>query len=149
MGKLVDSLLQKAIGTPCRPRERAVITSGQKTLLTRKDLPIDQVIEICRRWNLVELAIDTSQRRPPADAAHTSDGDPFAAVDLYLIADFGPGKYEWGFKKNHSVVVKELQELLGSNVWIEDKGILEKHIASGAEWARQEKESRDVIYAVE
>ena len=123
-----------------------MITSGQKSLLTREDLPIAQVIEICQRWNLVELSVDTSQHRPPADAGHTSDGDPFAAVDLYLIADFGPGDYEWGFKKHHFDVVDDLEKLLGGRVWIMDKGILERHVADGAEWARHEKDSRDVIY---
>ena len=123
-----------------------MITSGQKLLLTREDLPIDQVIEICRRWNLVELAVDTSQHRPPADAARTDDGDPFAAVDLYLIADFGPGDYEWGFKKRHFDVVNDLEKLVGGRVWIMDKGILERHVADGSEWARHEKDSRDVIY---
>ena len=123
-----------------------MITSGQKALLTREDLPIDQIIEICQRWNLVELSVDTSQHRPPADAAHISDDDPFAAVDLYLIADFGLGDYEWGFKKHHFDVVDDLEKLLGSRVWIMDKGILERHVADGAEWARDEKNSRDVIY---
>ena len=123
-----------------------MITSEQKALLTREDLPIDQIIEICQRWNVVELSVDTSQHRPAADAAHTSDGDPFAEVDLYLIADFGPGDYEWGFKERHFDVVDDLEKLLGSRVWIMDKGILERHVADGAEWARHEKNSRDVIY---
>ena len=123
-----------------------MITSGQNPLLTREDLPIDQIVEICLRWNLVELSVDTSQSRPLSDAAHTSDGDPFAAVDLYLIADFGPGDYEWGFKKHHFDVVEDLEKLLGGHVWIMDKGILERHVADGAEWARHEKNSRDVIY---
>ena len=124
-----------------------MITSGHKPLLTRKDLPIEQIIEICRRWNVVELSVDTSQRRPMVDAAHMSDGDPFAAVDLYLIADFGPGEYEWGFKKHHFDVVEDLQRLLGGRVWIMDKGILERHVADGVEWARRGKDSRDVLYA--
>ena len=123
-----------------------MITSGKKSLLAREDLPIDQVIDICRRWNLVELSIDTSQHRPTADAAHTSDGDPFAVVDLYLIADFGPGDCECGFKKHHFDVVDDLEKLVGGRVWIMDKGILEGHVADGAEWARHEKDSRDVIY---
>ena len=123
-----------------------MITSGQKPLLTKEDLPIDQIVEICRRWNLVELSVDTSQHRPLSNAAHTSDNDPFAGVDLYLIADFGPGDYEWGFKKHHFDVVEDIESLLGSRVWIMDKGILEKHVADGAEWARHEKDSRDVIY---
>lgn len=125
-----------------------MIGSEDKPLLTRDDLPLDKIARICRRWDVRELAIDTTQKRPRRPRSWVEE-DPFYAVDLYLIADFGMGKYEWGFKKNHSVVVKELQELLGSNVWIEDKGILEKHIASGAEWAKQEKENRDVIYTIE
>ena len=125
-----------------------MIGAEGKPLLTRADLPLEEVALICQRWDVRELAIDTTQKRPPPPRSWVED-DPFSAVDLYLIADFGPGKYEWGFKKNHSVVVKELQELLDSNVWIEDKGILERHIANGAEWAKREKESRDVIYATE
>ena len=123
-----------------------MITSGHKPLLTKEDLPIDQIIEVCRRWNVVELSVDTSQRRPMTDESHTNGGDPFAAVDLYLIADFGPGEYEWGFKEHHFDVVKDLEMMLGGRVWIMDKGILERHVAGGAEWARHEKDSRDVIY---
>lgn len=117
-----------------------------KPLLTRKDLPLDQIAQICQRWNVRELAIDTTQERPSKPSAGSLDTDPFAAVDLYLIADFGHGEYDWGFKKRHFDVVEDLQKLLGRRVWIEDKGILEKHVARGAEWARHEKESRDVIY---
>ena len=117
-----------------------------KPLLTRKDLPLDQIAQICQRWNVRELAIDTTQERPLKSPADSLDTDPFATVDLYLIADFGPGEYDWGFKQHHFDVTKELQELLESQVWIEDKGILERHIARGAEWAMREKESRDVIY---
>ena len=117
-----------------------------KPLLTRNDLPLDQIAQICQRWNVRELAIDTTQERPSKPPLDSLDTDPFAAVDLYLIADFGPGEYDWGFKEHHFDVTKELQELLESQVWIEDKGILERHIARGAKWAMREKESRDVIY---
>ena len=122
-----------------------MIGSEDKPLLARADLPLDEIALICRRWNVRELAIDTTQKRPPPPRSWVEE-DPFFAVDLYLIADFGPGKYNWGFKKHHSVVVEEIQELIGANVWIDDKGILERHIADGAEWAKREKESRDVIY---
>ena len=118
-----------------------------KPLLTRDDLPMKRIVEICQRWKVSELAIDTTQRRPSSSIAHSNEADPFAAVDLYLIADFGPGDYEWGFKKHHFDVVDELERLLGSHVWITDRGILEKHVADGAGWARHEKESRDVIYS--
>lgn len=117
-----------------------------KPLLTRDDLPLDQIARICQRWDVRELAIDTTQERPLELPKGSLDSDPFVAVDLYLIADFGPGEYDWGFKEHHFDVVDELQELLESRVWIEDKGILERHIARGAKWARREKESRDVIY---
>lgn len=117
-----------------------------KPLLTRDDLPLEQIAQICRRWNVLELAIDTTQKRLPEDSRDSLDANPLASVDLYLIADFGPGEYDWGFKKPHFDVVEELQKLLGARVWIEDKGILEKHVARGARWARREKESRDVIY---
>ncbi len=117
-----------------------------KPLLTRDDLPLEHIAQICDRWNLRELAIDTTQKRPPERSVDSLDADPFTAIDLYLIADFGPGEYDWGFKKPHFDVVEELQKLLGARVWIEDKGILEKHVAKGAGWARREKESRDVIY---
>ena len=117
-----------------------------KPLLTRDDLPLGQIARIYQRWNVRELAIDTTQKRPPECPIDSLDTDPFAAVDIYLIADFGPGEYDWGFKKRHFDVVEELQKLLGARVWIEDKDILEKHVSKGAEWARREKESRDVIY---
>ena len=118
-----------------------------KPLLTRDDLPMSRIIEICRRWKVRELAIDTAQQRPALSVAHSNESDLFEAVDLYLIADFGPGDYEWGFKKHHFDVVNDLEKLLGSHVWIMDRGILERHVADGAEWARHEKESRDVIYS--
>lgn len=91
------------------------------------------------------MSVDTSQRRPRADAVHTKDGNPFAAVDLYLIADFGPGEYERGFKKHHFDVVEDLERLVGGRVWIMAKGILERHVAGGAEWARHEKDSRILL----
>ncbi len=125
-----------------------MIGSEDKPLLTRADLPLERIALICRRWNVRELAIDTTQKRPARPRSWLED-DPFAAVDLYLIADFGPGEYDWGFKKHHSDVVEELQELLGGNVWIEDKDILDKHVVGGAEWAKREKESRDIIYTAE
>ena len=106
-----------------------MIKPAQKPLLTREDLPIDRIVEICRRWNLVELSVDTSQHRPVAYAAPTVDGDPFTDIDLYLIADFGPGEYEWGFKERHFDVVADLEKLLGGRVWIMDKEILERHVA--------------------
>ena len=118
-----------------------------KPLLTRDDLPMKRIVEICQRWKVRELAIDTTQHRPSSSIARSNEADPFSAVDLYLIADFGPGDYEWGFKKHHFDVVDELERLLGSHVWITDRGILEKHVADGAGWARHEKESRDVIYS--
>ena len=123
-------------------------TLRQRPLLTRKDLPLDRIARICQRWNVRELAIDTTQKRPPELSKNSLATDPFAEIDLYLIADFGPGEYDWGFKKRHFDVVEELQELLGIHVWIEGKGILERHIARGAEWAIQEKERRDIIYLV-
>lgn len=118
----------------------------QKPLLTRDDLPMDEIARICQRWNVRELAIDTTQERPPERSADSLDADPFTTIDLYLIADFGPGEYDWGFKKCHFDVVEDLQKLLGARVWLEDKDILEKHVAKGAEWAKREKKSRDVIY---
>ncbi len=119
-----------------------------KPLLTRDDLPLDAIADICRRWGVREMAVDPSRVRPgPNPFPYQPDDDPFASVDLYLIVDFGPGKYSGYFKKHHMEVVKELYYLLGSHVWIEDKEILEKHTAKGAEWAKREMEGRDVIYA--
>ena len=97
-----------------------------KPLLTRDDLPLDAIAEICRRYGVLEMAVDPSQTRPPRNPSYLLEDDPFAAVDLYLIADFGPGPYDWGFKKHHSDVVEALGDLLGRRVWIDDKGILEK-----------------------
>ena len=118
-----------------------------KPLLTRDDLPLDAIAEICRRWGVVEMAVDPSWVRPgPNPFPHLPDDDPFETVDLYLIVDFGPGERSWYFKKNHMAVVEDLYNLLGSRVWIEDKELLERHVARGVEWAKRELEGRDVIY---
>ncbi len=119
-----------------------------KPLLTRDDLPLDDIAKICRRWDVREMAIDPSQTRPPPNPfPFMPDDNPFRSIDLYLIVDFGPGERTWYFKKNHMDVVEDLYNLLGCHVWIEEKDILEKHIAKGAEWAKREMERRDVIYA--
>jgi len=121
-----------------------------KPLLTRKDLPLDAIAEICQRWGVREMAVDQSQVRPqPNPFPFIPDDNPFRSVDLYLIVDFGPGEYHWGCKKHHMDVVKDLYNLLGCHVWIEDKGILTKHIAQGAEWAKREMAHRDIIYVAE
>ena len=119
-----------------------------KPLLTRADLPLDAIAEICRRWGVRELAVDPTQVRPPAPG-HRLDENPLASVDLYLIADFGRGKLSWGFKKQHWKVADDLENLLGCPVWIEDKDILKSHIADGREWAQREMDARDVIYSAE
>ena len=118
-----------------------------KPLLTRDDLPLDAIAEICRRWNVLEMAVDPSQVRPPPDPDYALEKNPFAEVDLYLIADFGPGKRSWGFKKHHMDVVESLYNLLGCHVWIVDKEILEMNSADGSEYAQHRLEARDVIYA--
>ena len=117
-----------------------------KPLLTRDDLPLEAIAEICRRWDVLELAVDPSQQRPNPGPAFMPPDNPFLEVDLYLIADFGPGEYHWGCKKHHMDVVEDLYNLLGCYVWIEDKGILEMNIADGSEWAQKELDRRDVIY---
>ncbi len=121
-------------------------TPEPKPLLTREDLPLDAIAEICRRWGVREMAVDPSETRPPPDPDYTLEKNPFAGVDLYLIADFGPGKRSWGFKKHHFDVVEDLYNLLGCHVWIMDKEILEMHISDGVEWACREMEGRDVIF---
>ena len=120
-----------------------------KPLLTRADLPLDAIAAICRRWGVRELAVDPTQQRPPPGPAFLPQDNPLAAVDLYLIADFGPGEYHWGCKKHHMDVVEDLYHLLGCPVWIEDKGILEMNIADGSEWAQKEMDCRDIIYAAQ
>lgn len=122
-------------------------TTETKPLLTRADLPLDAIAEICRRWGVLEMAIDTTESRPLPGPDYWLEKNPFELVDVYLIADFGPGDYDWGFKKHHHNVVDDLQGLIGGHVWIDDKGILERHLANGAEWAKQEMEGRDVIFA--
>ena len=117
-----------------------------RPLLTRDDLPLDAIAEICRRWGVLEMAVDPSQTRPKPGPAFMPQDNPFLEIDLYLIADFGLGKRSWGFKKHHFDVVEDLYNLLGKYVWIMDKEILEMHIADGVEWARHEMEGRDVIY---
>lgn len=122
-------------------------TPQPRPLLTRDDLPLDAIAEICRRWGVLEMAVDPSQVRPPPNPfPFIPDDNPFRSVDLYLIADFGPGKRSWGFKKHHMDVVEDLYNLLGCHVWIMDKEILEMHIIDGVEWAWREMERRDVIY---
>lgn len=121
-----------------------------KPLLTRDDLPLDAIAQICRRYGVLEMAVDPGQTRPPPNPfPFLPDDNPFQSVDLYLIADFGPGKRSWGFKKNHMAVVEELYNVLGSHVWIQDKEILEMNIADGSKKAKQELEERDVIYTAE
>lgn len=118
-----------------------------KPLLTRDDLPLDAIAEVCKRWGVQEMAIDLSQTRPPPNPfPFMPDDNPFRSIDLYLIADFGPGKRSWGFKKHHMDVVEDLYNLLGCHVWIMDKEILEMHITDGVEWAWREMADRDVIY---
>ena len=125
-------------------------TPQPRPLLTREDLPLDAIAEICRRWGVREMAIDPSQTRPPPNPfPFMPDDNPFRSIDLYLIVDFGPGEYHWGCKKHHMDVVEDLYNLLGRHVWIEDKGILTKHIAEGAEWAKREMAHRDIIYVAE
>ena len=125
-------------------------TPESKPLLTRDDLPLDAIAEICRRYGVLEMAVDPTQvRLPPNPFPYLPDDNPFRSIDLYLIADFGPGKRSWGFKKHHTDVVEDLYNLLGCYVWIEDKENLELHIADGAEWAQKEMDNRDIIYVAE
>ena len=121
-------------------------TAEIKPLLTRADLPLDAIAEICRRWGVVEMAIDTTESRPKPSPPEWLDRSPFELVDLYLIVDYGPGKRRFGFKKHHFRVVEDLYELLGGHVWICDKEILENHVAQGREWAQHDLDVRDVIY---
>ena len=119
---------------------------GPKPLLTRDDLPLDAIAEICRRWGVLEMAVDPSETRPSPDPDYALDKNPFTDVDLYLIADFSPGKRSWGFKKHHFDVVDDLYNLLGCRVWIMDREVLEMSIDDGADGARQRLDGRDVIY---
>ena len=121
-------------------------TLESKPLLTKSDLPVDELAEICRRWNVHEMAVDTCQTRPPIHKSAWEEPDPFADVDLYLLVKFDSDKYEWHFNEHHFNVVEEIQTLLGVKVWITDEVILEKRIAEGAEWAIRDGENRDVIY---
>ena len=114
-----------------------------RPLLTRDDLPLDAIAEICRRWGVLEMAVDPSETRPPPDPDYALEKNPFAEVDLYLIADFGPGKRSWGFKQHHFDVYK----LLGCHVWIMDKHLIEMRLADGAAWAQKQLDGRDVIYS--
>ena len=118
-----------------------------KPLLTRDDLPMEAIVEICRRYGVVEMAVDPGRVRPgPNPFPWLPDDDPFESVDLYLIVDFGPGERSGYFNKNRTPMTKDLYYLLGSRVWIEDKESLKRHIADGTEWAKREMERRDVIY---
>ncbi len=121
-------------------------TLKNKPLLTKADLPLDEIAAICRRWNVHEMAVDTVQTRPPARQGPWLEPDPFTDVDLYLIVKFDSDKYEWHFNERHFNVVSDLEQLIDSKVWITDSKILEKRIAEGAQWAIRDKEKRDVIY---
>ena len=123
-------------------------TLESKPLLAKSDLPLDEIAEICRRWKIQEMAVDTCQTRPPTRKGPWAEPDPFADVDLYLITEFASDKYEWHFNEHHFNVVEELQALLGVKIWITDGSILEKRIAEGAQWAIRDKENRDVIYTI-
>ena len=122
-------------------------TAEIKPLLTRADLPLDAIAEICRRWGVVEMAIDTTESRLPPSPHYYLDKSPFELMDLYLIVDYGPGKRRFGFKKHHFRVVDDLYELLGSHVWIEDKESLENIAADGRGGIQRVLDVRDVIYA--
>ena len=117
-----------------------------KPLLVKSDLPLDEIAEICRKWKIREMAVDTCQTRPPTRKGPWAEPDPFADVDLYLIAKFDSDKYEWHFNEHHFDVVADLEQLVGTKVWITDDSILEKRIAEGARWAMRDKENRDVFY---
>ena len=96
-------------------------------------MTLDKIAEICRRWNVHEMAIDTSQIRPPVHKGPDLDPDPFTEVGLYLIVKFDSDKYEWHFNEHHFNVATDLEELTGTKVWITDNSILEKRIAEGAQ----------------
>ena len=126
------------------------IAHSPKPLLTRDDLPLEAIAEICRRYGIREMAIDSGRVCPaPNPFPWQPDDDPFESVDLYLIVDFGPGECSGYFNKNRTPVTKALYDLLGSRVWIEEKEILERHIARGAEWPKRELAGRDIIYVAE
>ena len=124
-------------------------TPQSRPLLTRDDLPLEAIAEICRRWGVMEMAIDPSESRPPQGSDYVLEQDLFIDIDLYLIADFGPSKRSWGFKKHHFDVVDDLHELLGCQVWIMDKGVLEMNVDDGSEGACEQLNGRDVIYSAE
>lgn len=124
-------------------------TPQPRPLLTRDDLPLDAIADICRRWGVREMAVDLNESRPPPSPDYVLEKNPFEEVDLYLIADFGSGKRSWGFKKHHFDVVDDLYSLLGCRVWIMDKGVLEMNVNDGAGGAQQRLDRRDVIYAAE
>ena len=121
-------------------------TSKRKPLLTKADLSLDEIAEICRRWNIHEMAVDTGQNRPPVQQGPRPEPDPFTEVDLYLIVQFDSDKYEWHFNEHHFDVVAALEGLTGAKVWITDNSILEKRIAEGFQWAIRDRQNRDVIY---
>ena len=123
-----------------------MLTLKSEPLLAGNDLPLHDIAKICKRWGVQEMAIDPGWKRPEPKANNLMGDNPFAEVDLYLIADFGPGDYSWHFKKHHFDVVADLNDRLGCRVWIEDKDILAMHIEDGKEWAQREMERRDVIY---
>ena len=124
-------------------------TPQSRPLLTRNDLPVDAIADICRRWGVRDMAVDLNESRPPPSPDYALENNPFEEVDLYLIADFGSGKPSWGFKKHHFDVVDDLYSLLGCRVWIMDKGVLEMNVNDGADGAQQRLDRRDVIYAAE
>ena len=45
-------------------------------LLTRDALPLEAIAEICRRWGVREMAIDSSRTPPGTGAAVSAGGQP-------------------------------------------------------------------------
>ena len=47
-----------------------------KPLLTRADLPLDAIAEICRRWGVRELAVDPDADPPQSQPLLYAGGQP-------------------------------------------------------------------------
>ena len=111
-------------------------TPQPRPLLTRDDLPLDAIAEICRRWGVLEMAVDPSQTRPLPESCFRHSclrTIRFWSIDLYLIVPISaPGNTQLGLQETPlRRGIEDLYNLLGRQVWIVDNGMLTKTYRRG------------------
>ena len=58
-----------------------------KPLLARDDLPLDAIAEICRRWGVLEMAVDANPMDRSRSHHHPSRGQFHVAAEDSLAQD--------------------------------------------------------------